>query len=314
MKPTITPITSEEQWLKLRVGRVTATAVPALFGASQWLTKWQLYHRLKTGVSEGFEETQEMRWGKRLEPAIGAGICEDQGWEGEPFKVFATHGAIARLGCSPDWRITSIHQPELGWGLLELKNISLWQHKRAWIDGDEEEAEAPIDAEVQLQTQLEIFGYDWGAIGGLVGGNKPVVLVRKRDKDLGRKIRQEVTSFLDDLDNDREPEPDFDRDGEKLRQLYVNVRDVGFPVDMTGDNRLTVLCAAYKDAAAREASAEKLKKAAMAEILTIIQDLAQVTCGPYKLSSTYVPETEVSYTRKPYRTTRITERKAKPHE
>ena len=55
---------SEEEWLKLRTLDVTSTESPALFGLSPYMTKFELWHRKKSGEVYTIKDNERMFWGR----------------------------------------------------------------------------------------------------------------------------------------------------------------------------------------------------------------------------------------------------------
>ena len=106
----------KDHWLDLKSKDISSTEVAALFGLSPYLTKFELWHRKKTGSILSIEENERMKWGSRLEPAIAEGIGIDNGWDVAPFKNYMTIPEL-RLGSSFDYVIGSNES------LLEIKNV-----------------------------------------------------------------------------------------------------------------------------------------------------------------------------------------------
>jgi hypothetical protein len=62
----------------------------------------------------------------------------------------------------------------------------------------------------------------------------------------------------------------------------------GKVLDATDNSELAALCAAYKEAAAREKNAEEDKKVAQAKLLTLIGDAEKVLAAGFKVSATMI--------------------------
>ena len=130
---------TEEKWLSLRLEDITSTEVSALFGLNPYCTKFELWHYKKEKVIPDFSESNRMKWGKRLEPAIAKGVGEDQGWEVSPFKDYCRHDSI-RAGSSFDY-LAEISPGEKV--LLEIKNVDSLEMKKKWVYEDGKVTEAP---------------------------------------------------------------------------------------------------------------------------------------------------------------------------
>lgn len=308
---------TEADWLAARKQDLTSTEAAALFDCSPYMTKFELYH-VKTGALENtFEINDRMVWGTRLEAAIAQGIAEDHGLIVEPFKSYMRIPEL-RMGASFDFKIVGI-TPEFsgdetlrnlyrehGPGIMEVKNVDGLQFKRGWLYGDE--TEAPPHIELQIQHQLEVADLNWACGAALVGGNRPVVFPRMRDREIGGLIRAKVAEFWTLIDAGTPPAPDYTTDASTIARLYVNSNDN--VVDLSFNNRLTELCAMYKSHGEAESAAKKAKDAVKAEITTIIGDAGKVLASGYSISAGTVAESWVEgFMRKSYRNIRITAKK-----
>jgi predicted phage-related endonuclease len=330
---------TEREWLAMRAKDLTSTEAAALFEASPYVTEFELHH-IKTGqLTKDFEENERMKWGTRLESAIAAGIAEDYGLIVEPFKVYMRIPEL-RMGSSFDFKIVGVvegHEPNAaramfekhGPGIMEVKNVDGLQFRRAWIE-DGEEIEAPPHIEFQVQHQLEVADLNWSLIAPLVGGNTPKPVIRERDVELGALIRERVAHFWARIDAGVAPEPNYTKDADTIKRLYVE--NDGSSLDLTDNPRVYELCKAYKAAGAEEKAAQDRKKAAVSELLTIIDAAKTVRAAGFSISAgtnkesfraydraaservtitvTKVPAAHIEATVAPFRNVRITEQKA----
>ena len=297
---------NETIWHELRAADVTSTESPALFEMSPYATRFELWHRKHSKQVVEIADNERMRWGRRLQDAIAAGIAEDQGWVAEPMKEYIRL-IDARMGASFDWRmIDSTNRI----GLFEIKNVDYLVFRDQWqeVDG---ELEAPAHIEIQLQHQLHVSGYEWGAIGVLVAGNSPRVLIRERDVEVGAAIEKRVREFWQSVDAGQEPPPEYPDDAEFACKLY-GYAEPGKVYDGRSDADLTALCAEYQRALAAQKTAEEDKKVAQAKILQRIGDAERALLEGYSISAALVGPAEIpAYTRKGYRGFRLTAKKSK---
>ena len=291
---------SEAEWLEWRKADVTSTEVAALFGFSPYTTEFELYHRKVGNLEDSFTENDRMKWGRRLEAAIAEGIAEDLGLLVEPMKHY---GRIAdlRMGSSFDYQITGLRP---GWegddetyrnlfkqhgpGILEVKNVDSLVFKRGWMEGDT--VEAPPHIEFQVQHQMEVADLNWCIIAPLVGGNTPRPFWRVRDEAIGKVLVERVKAFWQQVADGVEPEPDYERDAATIGNMFAVSSDK--EIDLSDNNRLAELCAAYDAASADEKDAKARKDAAKAEILTIIEDAGKVRAAGYTISAKTTAESK----------------------
>jgi len=294
MKRETIAFETEAEWLAMRRQDVTSTEAAALFASSPYVTEFEMFHR-KTGTLPGdsFEANERMIWGNRLEAAIAAGIAEDYGLIVEPFKVYVRIPEL-RMGSSFDFKIVGMVDGfegdqsardmfrAHGAGIMEVKNVDGLQFKRGWIE-EGETIEAPVHIEFQVQHQLEVADLNWALIAPLVGGNTPKVVIRERDRDVGAAIMERVTTFWKRVITNTPPEPDYLNDAETIGKLYVD--NDGSAIDLSDNATLIARCIEYKQAAKEAKDADDRKKAARAEILTIIKAAKSITTQGFKLSA-----------------------------
>lgn len=261
---------SREAWLQLRRAFVTSTESPALFGLSPYLTATEL-HYIKTGeLSDTFTENERMRVGRLIEQAICAMVAEDRGWSLRAANYFAEHSALPRMGSSFDYEIVA---HERGPGILEIKNVDYIVWRDAWTD-DDGNVEAPPHIEIQLQHQLEVMNRSWGVIAVLVGGNTLKIIERARDPEMGAMIVDRTRRFWADVDAGNKPEWNFADDAEVIGQLYG--RAGGEAYDARGNERVSELMRAVKQAIADEKEAGERKEAAKAELFVLVGEADRV--------------------------------------
>lgn len=315
----ITPA-NEADWLAMREKDLTSTEASALFGASPYMTEYELHH-VKTGeLKRDFEANDRMRWGNRLEAAIAMGIAEDFGLIVEPFKCYMRIPEL-RMGSSFDYKIVGIVEGfegderardmfrQHGPGIMEVKNVDGLAFRRNWIE-DGDEIEAPPYIEFQVQHQLEVAGLGWTLIAPLVGGNTPKPVLRARDTEVGAMIREKATQFWARVDAGVAPAPDFTKDADTIAQLYVD--NDGSTIDLSDDPQVAELCRQYKAAGADEKAASERKKAAKAELLTIIERAKSVRANGFSISAGTNKEVFKSYDREAGQIVRISITQTKP--
>lgn len=299
--PRIIEPTSREHWLQLKSQDISSTEVASLYGEG-YQTEFELYHTKKSGSIIELEDNDRMKWGRRLQDVIAAGIAEDEGWQIKPLTCYARHDAQRGMGASFDYEVVF---PDGVKGIMEIKAVDFLVHRDDWID-DADYKEAPVHIEMQLQQQLEIMGYKRGIIAALISGNKPVIIMRERDKEMGRELCERIEKFWRDIDSGNEPPVDYNRDGEMLKKLFANA--VPRTEVLTGPLP-EALCSEYMIAAQIESTGKKRKEAAKNELLTLITDAEKAIVGPYKISAAVINRAEYLSPATSYRNMRITRKK-----
>lgn len=259
----------EAEWLAMRRQDVTSTEAAALFGLSPYTTEFEVWHQKKSGEAVAFNDNERMAWGRRLEPTIAQGVAEDLGWTVEPFKTYIRDDEI-RMGSSFDYRIID---PKQGDGILEIKNVDRSVFAKKWIENADGDIEAPEHIELQVQHQMEVADLNWCVIAALVGGNELKLAHRKRDRAVGKAIRNKVTEFWKSIDENRPPAPDYERDYQMI--LSANLGEVGDDV-IEADETLDELFGEYMEASAARKEAESAERIAKAKIMERVGTASKV--------------------------------------
>lgn len=319
---TYTP-PNDEIWKGLRKHDVTSTESAALFGLSPYLTEFELFHRKKSKTIVDIPENDRMLWGTRLQDVIARGIAEDNGVKVRRMNQYMRI-VDARMGSSFDFEIIGMAEPwdgpdtelrqayrENGVGNFEIKCVDYLIFRDQWIVNDDKSIEAPSHIEVQVQHQLHISGRAWSAIGVLVSGSRPKIIIRDRDSEIGYQIETRIRTLFAAIRSNTPPKPDFPDDAQFLCKLY-GYAEPGKFFDGRGDEELALLAAQYTNALIREGEAEEDKKVARAKILQRIGDAEKAVFDGFKLSAGVVGPAEIpAYTRDGYRGFRLTVAKPK---
>lgn len=297
---------NEAAWHALRAQDITSTESSALFDMSPYATAFELWHRKKEGNVVQIADNERMRWGRRLQDAIAYGIAEDQGWVCEPMSEYIRVVEL-RMGSSFDFRmIDSTNRV----GVFEIKNVDYMVFRDKWVIEDDGSITAPEHIEIQLQHQLHVSDYEWGAIGVLVAGNTPKVLIRERDREVGAAIEKRVRAFWKSIDDGESAPPTFPADAAFVAKLY-GYAEPGKVLDATDDAEIAALCAAYQSAGQREKLAAEDKATAKAKLLMKIGDHERCMVNGFSITAGLVGPSEIAYTREGYRNFRVTAKKEK---
>lgn len=296
----------EAEWLLWREADLTSTETAALFGVSPYETYYALWQRKAGLLTREFPDTERMKWGRRLEATIAAGVAEDKQLTVVPFKVYARHGSVPRLGASFDYSIEggANIDASAGKGILEIKNVDARIGAAYWdiTDEDAEVGEAPPHIELQLQHQLEVANREYGYIAALFGGNRAVVIYRERDRVIGTQIRERAAAFWASIARNEPPAPAFPADAETVARLH-GVAEPGKVLDwrIEAPDGAMALLAEYEQWGLKAKEAEEGRKVAKAKLLQLVGDAEKVVSAAGTLSLGMVGPSEVSYTREGYR-------------
>lgn len=244
-----------------RASVVGASEVAALFDASPWLTRFELWHRKRgtiatpefNAVVDGAPENERVYFGVKLEPVIIDAACERWGYE--PIDTPARLSNGKGLGGHPDQLVRC---PIRGPGILEVKTAD-WLVAKKWGD------EPPLHYLLQSQAYQGLAGVTWGDVIVLVGGNQLVRHQYEFRPKVYAEIEARVAAFWCSIEAGKAPKPDYARDGETIAETIGSPGDT--LIDLRRDNRMPELCQEFLDAKAAETAAAARVDAAKAEIL-----------------------------------------------
>lgn len=304
--------TTREVWLHERSKDLTSTEIAALFGCSPWITAYELWHYKAGILTPEFEETERMRWGKRLEHPIALGLCEDNGWTCRPNTDYMRIPKL-RLGASFDFRLSRPSRKPCN---LETKNVDAQAYREGWQvsyseddDGNIEQSdiEAPPHMELQFQQQMLINGDSEIVLGALVGGNTGKIIEREADRDVHLEIIDAAAEFWASVKENRPPDPDFRRDSDTIRRLHPHI--VGEPIALVEEDRITKLMREHRAASGAAKRSKEDADAFRTEIMHLLGDLPGAKGPAGKITRFAVAGGTVSYERKPRIDLRITHSK-----
>lgn len=325
----ITP-NDEAHWLELRRGDLTSTAVAALFDASPYTTRFQLWHEYRNGIEPEFIENERMSWGRHLEAAIAQTAADKEKIKIAPFKDYVRIKGL-RIGSSFDFVVMrEVESPipvtfkDLASGeespiatkcyqedaIFEIKNVDSLQFKNGWSEDENGNIEAPLHIEIQIQHQMLVADLNRVELRALVGGNKLIKITRFANKEFQELILQKCAEFWHSVDNNIEPPPDFEKNAEFIAKLY-SFANPGTVADVSSSDEILKLVLTYKQGGELEKQGKLMKDAAKAEILTMIGEYEKAVSPLFSISAGMIGPTTVSYERKGYRDFRIHMKKQK---
>lgn len=313
-RQTIIP-ESEEHWLALRCQDLTSSDIAALFGLSPYKTHFELWHEKRAGERVEFKENERLTWGKRLEPAVAAGIAEDQGWAIRPMKEYMRLAGL-RIGSSFDFRVvqgfTFATRNNMSYlvddtaddAILEIKCVDWLMFRDGWTI-DEGFIEAPAHIEIQVQHEMLVSGLRRAYIGVMVGGNDIRIIEREADDSVQRGILAAARAFWASIDSNTPPDPVMPDDAAAVIRLNQFAQP-GKLVDARDDAELATLLLEYQRLGKIEKDAAEERKVVKADILVRIGDAEKVIASNGKVSAGIVGPSTYTVEREGYRMFRFT--------
>jgi predicted phage-related endonuclease len=268
-------ITSRSEWLEWRKPFVTASQVPALFGAHPYLTALKLYME-KSGVEFPEQDNPVMRRGRLLEPAVGLAAAEERPeWKIRPAKEFFCDNE-RRIAATPDFFIEG--DPR-GLGVLQAKSAAPSVYQRDWNAG----TEVPFWITLQALTEMLLTDAAFGAVAVLCVDPFDLtcsIHELTRHSAAEAKIIAAVKQFWDDVEHGREPEPDYGKDAALISILAPRESSPDKTIDLSSHNELPAMLAERALLHARMHMDEARCKEIETELKFIMRDAAIVTGLP----------------------------------
>ena len=274
-------IKDRASWLALRQKDVTASQVGALFGEHEYVTMLDLWQQ-KAGVTTGtVEDNPAMRRGRLLEPVAFQLLADERpDWSILPMQdQFYFRDRLARIGATPDGIAVRPDKPSFG--IVQVKTTDSLTFRRKWKP-DEHGGEINVPTWIGLQalTEMRLTGAAWASVVLLVVGHGLDIHVVdvEEPEGLWALTQGHVRDFWHSIENNRMPDPDFDRDAKRVVEHYS--RKSGETVDLSGDNRIIELVderARLKAVEAAGSAAEKARKPIEAEIVAKMAHASHAT-------------------------------------
>lgn len=278
----------------MRAKNINSTEISALFGINPYMSQFELWHKLKSQQVTEIEETERMKWGNWLQDAIALGVSELRPeWKLRKMTEYI-YDADAGIGSSFDYEIQGV-------GILEIKNVDSLAYKTGWLETDNE-VEAPPHIELQVQHQMLVSKRDKAYIAVLVGGNSVSILERQAHAGIQESIKNKAVEFWESIKKGIEPAPDFKRDLDIIKKLN-EYAEPGKVIEGTKD--MAALAAKYSMLSEQIKAQTAQRDAVKAELITLIGDAEKVKGEGFSISSGVIGESQISYTRKPYRDFRV---------
>lgn len=251
-------INDHAEWLYRRRANVNGSEIAALFGCNPWMTNLALYAE-KAGLANlNAPDSDVLRRGRILEPAVAAGVLEERPeWKISKAKEYLW-SPDWRLGCTPDFYA---HCPKRGIGVIQAKSAAKPIFEQDWQDGPPQW--------IVLQTLQEMMLEDvvWGAIAVLVMNSYTVdiyIWEFERHAPAEKRIIAKAAVFWGDVAERRQPKFNFEQDADVIKALFPRANHT--VLDLSRDNRMPELLAQHEYLGSVASRAEKRRKIVQAEI------------------------------------------------
>lgn len=154
---------NRDEWLAARRNFITASDAAAILGHSPWRGRIDVWAE-KVGQGTPVEETERMRLGRLLEPAILARYAQDTGRLAEATVV--ANDTLYRsdkydwLACTPDALVTK------GGKMVGLAQAKATSSTASWPDG-----QPPIYYQIQAAIEMATMDAPWDDFPTLIAGS-----------------------------------------------------------------------------------------------------------------------------------------------
>lgn len=172
-------VVDRNEWLRVRRAGLGGSDCSAVMGMNRLASPYTVWED-KTGRAPERPETEAMRWGVLLEPAIRAEAAARLNL------TFTLPGTL-RSRLRP-WQQYNPDGLASDGGLIECKNTSAWM-STDW------NGQVPDHAELQVQHGMSVTGATHAWVAGLIGGNRLEVMRVDRDDELIEIINTEEDWF-----------------------------------------------------------------------------------------------------------------------
>lgn len=201
---TQTADVARQIWLQERLKGIGASEAPTILGLNPYKSAYALWCE-KTGIVEpaDLSENEAVGWGIDLEPLIAKKYAKVTGRELDDPGRFTVqrHAEYEWMVATLDRVILPPVEGREGPGCLEIKTTGS-RHAQEW------EEDAPVGYQVQLQHQLAVTGFGWGALCVLIGGQDlRYIDLARNDEFIAHMIGEEL-KFLEMVKRQEPPAVD----------------------------------------------------------------------------------------------------------
>lgn len=204
------------QWHELRAAHVGGSEVAALFDESPYLSRYRLWlYKSKKLDAPDLSNNERVQAGQHLEHGALHWANAKWGFDFRPAKVYAKHPTVVGMGCTPDGLDYTRGRPVLA----QVKFVDRNEFSQKWEAKGDTITHAPLHIMLQVQHELEVMQLDDCHLIVVVGGNRIVQMLCKRDHEISSMLRKEVMGFWLSIELGDMPAPNFETDGQVIKEF-----------------------------------------------------------------------------------------------
>lgn len=210
------PIRDTTHWHELRLSRIGASEVAALFGCG-YQTHFELWHEKRGDLPHAdYADNERIVLGKCLENGIAEAAGQLYGYDLKKSAEYFTDDTTPGLGATPDYFLVrdGLELP------AEVKNASWGSFKDNWIIHEDGYVEPPLRFSLQVQTQLACTDASEGLLVALISGDRIVRCTLARHEPAIAEIRTRVRAFWDSIENNQEPPAEMPADMDAAKRVW----------------------------------------------------------------------------------------------
>jgi putative phage-type endonuclease len=220
--------TTRAEWLAARRLGIGSSDAAAILGHSPFASPFQVYAS-KLGADDDGVETEEMRWGSRLEPVVADAYAhETQRALRDPGRFTVRRSSVRPFMLATLDReiVDPVCAAARGsFGVLEIKCTGFYR-------AEDWQEEPPLHVQIQAQWQLAVMGWCWASVAVLIGGNRFLWTDLERNERFIALAIERAGEFWARVEK-LVPPPPGARDVEAIAQLYR--RDSGATITLPED-------------------------------------------------------------------------------
>lgn len=253
------PDGDREKWLDQRRKGIGGSDVAAIMGFSEYRGPYEVWAE-KKGYQEAADlsEVESVQWGNILEPVVGRHYAELH-----PDRKVRRLNAVCQSIDRP-WAQASldyeVRDPELGWGILEIKTASLYKESD-WAEG------VPLYYQTQITHYMSVTGRQFADVAVLIGGQRYREFRIMRTEDDIALVNREVDDFWTFVEKNIEPPI-----GEVGAELKALAKQHGTPGEMRECEETPKEALDWKNASDMLDKADERKQAAANALCQLIGD------------------------------------------